>query len=172
MAQDGGGAAEHPLPQDWVEAAPRPRPLTVADLPGGAFRTERTVRFSDCDPAGIVYTPRFVDMMSGVIEDFFPAALGLDYHGLLRDERIGLGYARIGVDFLRPGLMGDRLEFAVVVGRIGGASAAFTLHAFRDGGEILRGTLVMVTTSLAQHRAIPLPAPLRAALVAYQDRCR
>jgi len=172
VAQDGGGPADQDLPHAWVDAGPRPRPLSAADLPEGAFRIERLVRFSDCDPAGIVYTPRFVDMLSGVIEDFFPQALGLDYYGLLRDERIGLGYARVGVDFMRPGLMGDRLEFAVLVGRIGGASAAFTVHAFREGQEILRGTLVMVTTSLAKHRAIPLPAPLRAALVAYQDRCR
>lgn len=154
------------------EPPPRARPLAYSALPAGAFGAERLIRFSHCDPAGIVYTPRFVDLMNGVIEDFFPQALGLDYYGFIRDERIGLGYAKLDCDFFLPGLMGDQLVFTVLIGRIGGASATFLIHAHRGAEEVLRGRLVMVTTSLTEHRAIPLPAPLRNALIAYQDRCR
>ena len=149
----------------------RPRAALPSALPAAAWRAVRAVRFSDCDPAGIVYTPRFIDMLMGAIEDFFPAALGLDYHGLIRDG-LGLGYAKVDCDFLRPGMMGDRLEIAVLVARIGGASAGFTLHVHRGDEELLRATLVIVTTSLAAHRAIPLPPALRDALTAYQERCR
>ena len=35
---------------------------------------QRMVRFSDCDPAAFVYTPRFVDLVNGVVEDFFLGA--------------------------------------------------------------------------------------------------
>lgn len=157
---------------DWVGDAPRPTPVVAVDMPAGAFRFRRVVRFGDCDPAGIVYTPRFVDMLNEALEAFFPGALGLDYYGLIRDEKVGLGYARIGCDFLRPGLLGEALDFTVRVGRISRASCVFVLHAHREETEVMRGTLVMVTTSLVSHRAISLPPTLRAALVAYQDRCR
>lgn len=154
------------------DASPaRPRPAGPDTLPAGAWRAPRMVRFSDCDPAGIVYTPRFVDMINGVIEDFFPEALGLDYHAILRGG-VGLGYAKLDCDFFSPGLMGDRLEVAVVVGRIGGASAHFTVHIHRGDDELLRCRLVMVSTSLASKAAIPLPPAVREALTAYQDRCR
>jgi acyl-CoA thioesterase FadM len=150
----------------------RARPTAASELPAGAYRTPRQIRFSDCDPAGIVYTPRFVDLMNGVLEDFFPEALGLDYYGFIRDQKTGLGYVKVDCDFFLPGLMGDALTFSVAVERIGGASATFIVHGHRGEDEIVRGRLVMVTTSLLQHRAIPLPPELRNALVAYQDRCR
>jgi 4-hydroxybenzoyl-CoA thioesterase len=151
--------------------SPRPRPVAPADLHPALWRTERVVRFSDCDPAGIVYTARFVDMLNGVVEDFFPGALGLDYGAIIRGG-VGLGYAKVDCDFLRPGQMGDRLTASVEVARVGRASAGFVLHLHRGEAQLLRASLVMVTTSLSAHKAIPLPADLRAALTAYQDRCR
>ena len=33
-----------------------------------AFSAERRVRFSDCDPAGIVFFPQYMVMLNGVIE--------------------------------------------------------------------------------------------------------
>ena len=164
--------AEEIIADDWVIGPPRPRPVEASQLSPGLFRLRRAVRFGDCDPAGIVYTPRFVNMLNEVLESFFPDALGLDYYGLIRDEKVGLGYARVGCDFMRPGLMGDELDFTVRIARVGGASAGFIIHAHRGEDEVLRGTMVMVTTSLTLHRPIPLPATLRAALVAYQDRFR
>ena len=155
-----------------AELTRRASALPRSALPAAVFATPRLIRFSHCDPAGIVYTPRFVDLMNGAVEDFFPGALGLDYYRFIRDERVGLGYAKLDCDFFRPGLMGDQLVFSVVLDRIGGASATFIVHAHRREDEIVRGRLVMVTTSLDEHRAIALPDALRGALFAYQDRCR
>ena len=155
-------------PQDpGARSRPAPRPATT--LPPAAFRTPRKVRFSDCDPAGIVYTPRFVDMLNGVIEDFFPDALGIDYHGLIADG-LGLGYASLHCDFFRPAHMGNRLIMTPLVDRIGGTSADFVVHGHDGDDEILRGRLVMVTTRLG--RPIPLPPPIRAALTRYQEHCQ
>ena len=47
------------------------------DLPAGAWRITVPVRFSHCDPASIVYFPRYFDMINGVVEDWFAGALGL-----------------------------------------------------------------------------------------------
>jgi acyl-CoA thioesterase FadM len=160
-----------PLADNWVDAAARAHAVGRAALPAAAYRTARVVRFGDCDPAGIVYTPRFVDMMNEAVERFFGEALGLDYYGLIRGGT-GLGYGRIGCDFFRPALMGETLELVVLVPRIGGASASLTVHGFRGADEVMRGTLVMVTTEIEKARAIRLPPPLRAALTRYQERCR
>ena len=37
--------------------------------------TERTVRFSDGDPAGIVFFPQYLVMLNGVVEEWFDRAL-------------------------------------------------------------------------------------------------
>lgn len=149
----------------------RPAPCAENTLPDQAWRCARMVRFSDCDPAGIGYTPRYVDMLNGVIEDFFPARLGLDYHAFITGG-VGLGYASLHCDFFAPSRMGDQLSIAPLIDHIGGSSARLVLHVHRAGDEILRGTFTMVTTSAATGTSIPLPAPLRAAFSRYQEQCQ
>ena len=39
--------------------------------PNGAFTRSVPVRFSHCDPAGIVYFPHYFDMFNGLIEDWY-----------------------------------------------------------------------------------------------------
>lgn len=164
-------ASETRGPRSTADDRARPSPVGASTLPAAAFQASRMVRFSDCDPAGIVYTPRYVDMLNGVIEDFFPAALGLDYHGFIT-AGIGLGYASLQCDFFQPARMGEVLSIAPLVDRIGGASAGFVLHAHRGEGEVFRGRLTMVTTDIEAGRPIPLPAPIRAALTRYQEQCQ
>jgi 4-hydroxybenzoyl-CoA thioesterase len=127
------------------------------------------IRFSHCDPAGIVYFPRWFDLMNGVVEDWFGEALGLDYRGFHQARGIGLGYAHAEADFVQPGFWNDRLDVFVRIERIGGASLALALTAFRGEEAVLAARLVIVTTSLTQRRAIPLPDDLRAAAERYRD---
>ena len=39
--------------------------------PPGAFTRSVPIRFSDCDPAGIVYFPHYFDIFNGLIEDWY-----------------------------------------------------------------------------------------------------
>jgi 4-hydroxybenzoyl-CoA thioesterase len=141
-------------------------------LPTGAWRTDVLVRFSHCDPAGIVYFARYFDMLNGVVEDWFSVALGLDYHAFIRDRRVGLGYAHAGIDYARPGRMGEILTFAPLVERVGGASLTLSVPAHAGRAGVLGARLVIATTDLDRHRSIPLPDDLRAAVMAYQEHCR
>ena len=36
-----------------------------------SFTTTRKVRFEHCDPAGIVFYPRYFEMINGTVEDWF-----------------------------------------------------------------------------------------------------
>lgn len=151
--------------------AARPAPLRAADLPEGIWRASLRIRFSHCDPAGIVYFARWFDLLNGVVEDWFSGGLGLDYHGFIRDRRIGLGYGHAGADYMRPGLMGDEIACAVLVERIGRSSLTLRLPALRGDEPVLDARLVIVTTDLDRHRATPLPDELRGALERYRAAC-
>jgi len=155
------------------ESSPRKRlkPLTSADLPPGVWSTQATIRFGHCDPAGIVFTPRYFDILHVVIEDFFGGALALDYYAMAHTRRLGLGYGHAACDFFKPNRMGDRLDVAVSVAHIGQSSYALDLHAMRDGAETVRGHFVTVTTAMETWRPIPIPSDIHAALLAYRERC-
>ncbi|CAH1648627.1 MAG: acyl-CoA thioesterase [Chelatococcus sp.] len=147
---------------------PRPIPLHIDDLPPRTWNTRVAIRFSHCDPAGIVYTPVYFDLFNGVIEDWFADALQLPYRLFIRDRRIGLGYAHAACDFFQPSEMGDALDVAVVVAEMGRSSYRLTLHAMKNGREAVRGHFVTVTTGMDARKPCPIPDDLRAALTAYQ----
>lgn len=143
-------------------------PLPRSALADGTWTTPVPIRFGDCDPAGIVYTPEYFNLFNGVIEDWYGAALGLPYHVLIGPRRTGLGYVHASADFARPSRMGDVLEVGVNVPRLGRSSLTLLVQAFREGLECVRATFVTVTTSLDDHRPIPIPDDLRVALEAYR----
>lgn len=143
-------------------------PIVQDQLPATAWSRTVTIHFGQCDPAGIVYTPNFFDIFNTVIEDWFSEHLGIDYHGIIRDRRIGMGYAQAGSNFFIPVKMSEKLDIFVIVKRLGNASYTLNLHAMKAGKEAVRGEFVAVTTSLETHRPVPIPDDLKGALQRYE----
>lgn len=132
-----------------------------------AFSTERRIRFSDCDPAGIVFYPQYFVMFNGLVEDWITDGLGIAYHELVLGRRVGLPTVRLETDFKAVSRLGDRVTLSLDVERLGGRSLTLNLRCTGDGGpDDVRMQLkqVIVTTSLDTHRSIDIPPDLRAAI--------
>ncbi len=145
----------------------RPTPLAFEAVKGKLWSTPFRVRFGQCDPAGIVYTPNFYDIYNVVLEDWYREALGLDYYSYIAERNTGLGYVNVNGDFFTPCRMGDVLQIAVAVEHVGNSSFVVVLHTFREGREASRGRLTVVTTDIEASRPRPIPDDLRQALLAY-----
>ncbi len=129
------------------------------------YQRQELVRFGHCDPAGIVFYPRYFEMLNAVVEDWFTDGLGVDYAQLLGTRRIGMPSVHLTADFKRVSRMGDRLLQRVAVAKLGTRSLGLTVHF--EGPDGLRAAFeqVLVCTSLDTHRAQAFPDDLRAALV-------
>ena len=133
------------------------------------FVRERLIRFSDCDPAGIVFYPQYFVMFNGLVEDWVEEGLGVGYRRLIVERRIGLPTVRLEAEFRAVSRMGDRVSLQLAVQRLGGRSLTLDLRCMgraADGSEELRMRVeqVLVTTSLETHRSIEVPADLRSAI--------
>ncbi len=129
------------------------------------FRRERQIRFSDCDPAGIVFYPQYFVMLNGLVEDWVDDPLGIGYRKLVIERRIGLPTVRLEADFRAVSHMGDRVVLALAVERLGGRSITLKLRCLGvEGDTRMELRQVIVTTSLVTHRAIDIPPDLRAAI--------
>ena len=129
------------------------------------FTRERLIRFSDCDPAGIVFYPQYFVMLNGLVEDWFNDELGIGYAALILERRIGLPTVRLEVDFQAVSRLGDPVELSLQVDRLGGRSLTLALEVTgADGGLRMRMRQVLVTTSLVTHRALDIPSDIRAAI--------
>jgi len=138
------------------------------------FVAQRTVRFSDCDPGGIVFFPQYLVMLNGVVEQWFDDALQIPYATLIGARRLGLPTVRLEVDFTAVSRHGDALAWRVLVEKLGRSSLAL-LHECcgGEGGESalrLRARQVLVCTSLLTHKPQALPEDVRQAIVAQATR--
>jgi 4-hydroxybenzoyl-CoA thioesterase len=131
------------------------------------FEATTTVRFADCDPAGIVFFPQYLVMMNTFVERWFDEALHVPYAQLLGARRTGLPTVRLEVDFTAVSRHGDLLTQRLQVERAGRSSLVLAI-SFSGGDELrLRARQVLVCTSLDSHRAQPLPEDVRVALEPY-----
>jgi len=144
----------------------------VSTAPGneaaGVFQRERLIRFSDCDPAGIVFYPQYFVMFNGLVEDWVEEGLGVGFRRLLMERRIGLPTVRLEADFRAVSRMGDRVLLSLQVQRLGSKSIRLSSQctSANDGELRMQMRQVLVTTSLESHQAIEVPADLRAAIEA------
>ena len=127
---------------------------------GPVFTVQRLVRFSDCDPAGMVFYPHYFVMLNGLVEDWFTHALAVDYAQFLGQRRLGLPMASLQCDFKVPSRMGETLALHLRLLRLGRCSLTLGIECAGpapDGRVRWRAQAVIVTTSLAHDGAIPVP---------------
>lgn len=129
-----------------------------------AFERCERVRFGHCDPAGIVYYPRYFEMLHGVMEDWFNEGLKVNYAEFLGQRRFGMPTIRLHSDFRRISRMGDELRQQLVVTKLGRTSLGLCTEFHGDDGLRAAFDQVLVCTSLDTHQPMPFPADLRAAL--------
>ena len=128
------------------------------------FQREQLVRFGHCDPAGIVFYPRYFEMLNELIEDWFAQDLGLPFDVLIGQRGVGMPTAQLDTRFLRVSRHGDRLVQTIRIERLGGGSMTLGIAFEGDDGTRVEFTQVLVCTSLATHKPQAFPADLRAAL--------
>lgn len=127
------------------------------------FEKDYLIRFSHCDPAGIVYFPQYLVMTNWMLEDWFNDVLKIDFAGLIR-RRLGIPIVRLETDFVAASRQGEILTLRLELERVGQCSitARFT---GRVGDEVrLRSKQVFVMISLDQIKSMPFPADIEAAL--------
>lgn len=130
------------------------------------WTTQRTVRFSHCDPAGIVYYPRYFDLVHEAKEDWLRDAVGVPLPALIGRGR-GLPIVRLEADFVAPSRLGDVLDIAVRVARLGGASLHLDYDVACGAERRMTARTVVVHMGLADGRPLPFDDDLRARLARF-----
>ncbi|WP_230970867.1 acyl-CoA thioesterase [Nitrogeniibacter aestuarii] len=143
---------------------------TNSDIPTGQFVAERLIRFSHCDPAGIVFFPRYFELLNGVVEDWW-AHIGKPWTETVSERRMGTPTAQIDTTFVAPSHFGETVRFELSVTHVGNSSLHLTHRIVGpDGGERVRFEQRMVATSLDTHRPMPWPEDIRQAIHGFKEK--
>jgi 4-hydroxybenzoyl-CoA thioesterase len=134
-----------------------------------AYRTQIRVRFADCDPAGIVFYPRYLEMFNQLVEEWFREELHFSFTELVTNRGWGLPTVHLEVDFVAPSRFDEMLSAALRVSNVGTSSLSLDiLLSGPQTGDRVRGKVVLVLIDRAVHRPIPWPSDLRARILEFQ----
>ena len=97
------------------------------------FSFSQKVLFKHCDPAGIVFYPRYFEMINDVVEEYFSSSLNYPFTDLIPDN--GVPTVQIEATFSAPSRMGDLLTLTLTVTALGRSSMAVTIVA-HSGDEL------------------------------------
>lgn len=133
------------------------------------FYSDTLVRFSHCDPAGIIFYPQYFVMFNGLVEDWFNHALEINYADFITTRRLGLPMVNIQCDFISPSKIGEVITLTLKVERIGNSSLALTTHAQFDQRIRVKAQLTLCVFSFETRRAVAIPDDLRKRLSDFQQ---
>lgn len=134
-----------------------------------AFVQERIVEWGDCDAAGIVYYPNYFRWIDGCFHALC-RAVGFDQVSLGRDFGLaGTPLVDSGLRFVSPGRYHDRLRIAARITRLGRSGLTVGYRLSIDGRPVAEGAegRAFVAAVEGRLKAVPIPAPIRAALESY-----
>jgi 4-hydroxybenzoyl-CoA thioesterase len=140
-------------------------PKLTSDGPSGAghsFQTHVMVRFGDCDPAGIVFYPRFLEMFNNLVEDWCRDGLKWSFDEIVIKRGWGLPTVHLEADFLVPSRLGEVLTATLYLRSLGTSSMnADVVLAGPDGVARVRGKVVLVLMDRRTTKAMSIPDELR-----------
>ena len=132
-----------------------------------SFKVQYPIRFSHCDPAGIVYFPRFFDLLHDAMEDWFTNGLGERFSDLVMSKGMGTPTVSTHCDFISPARFGDVLTIELSILRLGTASVELLFQASVQHRACFRCRHTICLFDRTTLKAVPIPEDLRARMQAY-----
>jgi 4-hydroxybenzoyl-CoA thioesterase len=125
------------------------------------------VEFNHCDPAGIVFYPRYFEMTNSIIENFFADVAHYPFHRMMI-EKHGVPTARLETNFRSPSRLGDKLLFTLTVRQLGRSSVDFLIVASHSSKVKMEAELTLVWVG-QDGRSAPWPEEIRSRIAAFQE---
>ena len=134
------------------------------------------IGFKHCDPAGIVFYPRYVEMLNDVVEHWFKHGLSCMFSVLHGERALAIPIVDLHCAFKSPSRLGDTLQAELVLERLGRSSITMriTLRGESDGAEpeqSVRMSARLTAVMVQAHKlaSVDVPADLRLAMAPYLE---
>lgn len=132
------------------------------------FRNDVLVRFKHCDPAGIVFYPRYFEMLNDFVEDWFAQALDWPFGAMHGVGHAGIPTAELQTRFVAPSRLGERLTRELRVTQVGRSGFTLAIRFAGPGDDTrMEVTARLVCVDTRAMTSQPLPDAVRSAMGRY-----
>ena len=129
------------------------------------FIVHRKVRFGDCDPGGILYTPRIGHFIVEAIIDFISACFGAPAERSMFELGIAPPARAFSVEFLQPMVWDDELKIHVRLKEIRNSAFVFVLDGFVEQDKVFSAEFTQVCVDPKSMRPVSVPERMREVLL-------
>ena len=119
-----------------------------------SFTTDRMLRFGDCDISGTAYYPAYMNILNGVIEEFW-SVIGWPW---------GTPTVHLSCDFSKPSLFGEKLTFRLYVMKVGKSSLRLRHIILFEEEVRWTGEQVLAASWLDKHTSMLWPIDVKTKL--------
>ncbi|MBD3665329.1 acyl-CoA thioesterase [Sulfitobacter aestuariivivens] len=117
------------------------------------------VLFKHCDPAGIVFYPRYFEMINDAMEDWFAGPLGAPWEVFHKTN--ACPSVEINVTFMAVSRHGDQLDLRVQVEKLGRSSVTVLVDAYCGDQQRFAARVTLVCIRSDTTRPEPWPDEIR-----------
>ncbi len=125
------------------------------------------IRFAHCDPAGIIFYPRYFEILNNIIEDWFEMALDCSFGALLKTYNLGTPTVKTVTEFYHPCRLDDVIDFDLSLTDLGVSSASYEVCGRKAGQIHIRSTGVLVCSHISLSGSTPWPEAIKSKMHQY-----
>ena len=130
------------------------------------------VRFSHCDPAGIIFYPQYFLLAHDSKEDWFREGVRYPFEQMITRDRRGFPIVKLDADFARASRLGEELHFEITVRAVGATSLKLDYRCMCGGEERMRMNTVLVMVDLDKGTPVQVPDWLRGRFAEFMVEAR
>lgn len=135
------------------------------------FVVRRRVRWSDCDPAGVVYTGMFTEYVLGAVGLFFAEIGGGRYSQWVQSLEVDTPCKGMELAFHRALWPEDEFDLTCTVRAVRESSFDLAFEATRpDGSAVFSARFSPICIGRSERKRVPIPAGYLAALEPHRTR--
>ncbi|MGH2838486.1 MAG: acyl-CoA thioesterase [Thermoleophilaceae bacterium] len=143
------------------------RELGTGAVAEKVFKHTLRVRYSECDPQGVVFNANYVAYFDVILTELWREALG-SYQDMV-EGGTDMVVAEVNVRFLGPARFDDEVDFEARLTRLGETSMSTRIDSSTNGAPVVQGEIRHVFIDPATKTKAPIPENIRAALQPYLE---
>ena len=145
--------------------------MALIDFSKNAFTVSRDIRFSDSDPAGIVFFSEYFRMFNDLFEDWLVTCLGINFsEEFLVKERM-FPLVHVEVDFKKARRMGQNINLTLLLTNLGKSSIHYDIIGHDQNDPILHGKFISCIASKKTMKTVKIPKQYRKLMQGYMETC-
>jgi len=125
------------------------------------YEVKRRIYWGDCDPAGIVYTPQFLDMVFQGMEHFWRDHVKIGWLDLQSETDITTPMVHVDMDFTAPARAGDEISIWMGIEKLGRSTIHYRARGMLDGVPLFVIRIISSTVDVKRFKSVEMPAVIR-----------